>query len=69
MVCIISHIATASTDAGYLNKKDALKILDEIIDYVKQCHDSWDKYGSRFMEGQSEVGLNNFIGNSVLNQY
>ncbi|TPN81217.1 DUF1266 domain-containing protein [Aquimarina algicola] len=64
--CIISYIVTSATDVGYLNKKDALDILDRIIPFVKKYHNSWSEYGTSFIEGQTEVGLNNFVGNSIL---
>ncbi len=69
VTCIISHIATASTDVGYIDKKDALIILDKVIAYVKQHHNNWDEYSSSFIEGQSEIGLNNSAGTSVLKKY
>ncbi len=67
--CIMSHITTAATDVGYLDKKDALVILDKTIAYVKQHHNNWDDYGTCFIEGQSQVGLNNAVGKSTLKKY
>lgn len=67
--CIISYITTAATDVGYLKKAEALSILEKTIEYVKNHHNNWNDYGNYFIEGQSEIGLNNLAGNKVLKKY
>ena len=66
---VSSHIITASTDIGFLDKEEAIELLKRIIDYTKENNSSWENYADNFIIGEKNVGLNNSIGRKVLSKY
>lgn len=69
MASVLSHIISAATDSGYLEKQDALQILDKVIAYAKIHYDNWTDFETNFLIGEQNVGLNNSLGRSVLAKY
>lgn len=66
---VLSHIVTAATDVGYIEKKEALGILNEVVSYAKNNYKSWDDFNNQFFIGESHVGLNHRAGKSILTKY
>ncbi len=70
LICaVLSHIISASTDVGYLGKEEALDILGNVNIYAKKHYINWETFSEEFFAGESNVGLNNIAGKSVLKKY
>ena len=69
LIAVVSHIITASTDIGILEKDESLAILDKLIAYTKKNYTDWNSFAEAFMAGNESVGLNNAAGRSVLKKY
>ncbi|GAA3520219.1 hypothetical protein GCM10022393_38030 [Aquimarina addita] len=69
LAVVLSHIISASTDVGFLQKTDALDLMKSIIFFVKEHYSDWDSYAYDFAIGESNIGLNNKIGKSYLTKY
>jgi hypothetical protein len=69
MCAVLSHIITASADVGYLEKDEALDILGNVNRYAKKYYKDWETFSEEFITGESNVGLNNIAGKSVLKKY
>lgn len=66
---VLSHIVSASTDVGYLNKQEALDILEKVNAYAQNNYTSWIDFSKNFIIGEANVGLNNSAGKSIIKKY
>ncbi|MCJ8155721.1 DUF1266 domain-containing protein [Chryseobacterium sp. SSA4.19] len=70
LICaVLSHITSASTDVGYLQKEEALDILGKVNAYAKEHYTDWGNFSEEFLAGESNIGLNNSAGKSMLKKY
>lgn len=69
VITVSSHITTAATDVGYLQKSAALDILKNLSSYARLHFKDWHTFSEKFLEGEHYVGLNNKIGKSYLKRY
>lgn len=66
---VLSHIISASTDVGYVEKSEALEILKKVNQYVQKHYTNWENYSKDFITGEANVGLNNSAGRGILKKY
>lgn len=66
---VLSYQITGAADAGFIDKSDAIKILDKVSAFAKEHYNDWEKIGDDFLIGESSVKLNNGLGSSLLKKY
>ncbi|UUV20866.1 DUF1266 domain-containing protein [Paenimyroides aestuarii] len=63
---VLSHIITASTDVQFIQKEEALRLLEKINEFVRPNYSNWEDFGVDFLIGEQNIGLNNALGRKFL---
>ena len=67
--CVSSYILTSCVDVGYIEKNDAIKILEDISKFAKEHFSSWKDFSDKFLLGEELAKINNKFGSKIIKKY